>query len=271
MDKSRIDSQYKKALELKKNEKYAEVLKAELAKPEWAQMLMELSKEMSSIESVKDYDRTMINLRDLFTRIYEKITAPGLDAFMGLIKDHTKNQNNFKELREFLMNDYEKYSNSIDAIMAAFDSIPNDDEKHLLDAMISDFSKKLKSNVADFMKDSSQFGNKIDAFLEGIKKEYEGLSEFPELSYTSIEQLYTDEQKADKNISFYKNIIKLAISGGQSLELVDEQEKDKLLCQRASNRIASIKKCIFVLRQTGIANSDDVELKSLFSRYESII
>ena len=112
------------------------------------------------------------------------------------------------------------------------------------------------------------FINNIDAFLDGLKKEYEGFTSLPELSYTSMEELYNDEQKKDTTISFYSSIINNAIAEGQSIKEVDDNEKNLQIWQRAQNRISSVKKCITILVNTGIAKSNDEELKQLFSRYD---
>ena len=118
------------------------------------------------------------------------------------------------------------------------------------------------------MNNTDLFINNIDAFLDGLKKEYEGFTSLPELSYTSMEELYNDEQKKDTTISFYSSIINNAIAEGQSIKEVDDNEKNLQIWQRAQNRISSVKKCITILVNTGIAKSNDEELKQLFSRYD---
>lgn len=268
MDNSRIATKYAKALELKGSEKYSDTLKVELSKPEWRQRLSDILKEMESIDSIKGYEKVMTKLKQMFNDVYEKITAPGLDAFIVWVNDHTKNLENVRKLRAFLMKDYETYSSSIDAILSAVEKLPDEEDNLLFDKIISDFNKKLKSDVSKFVNDSDKFANTIDGFLSEMKKEYEGLTGIPELSYTSIEQLYTEDQKADETISFYKNIIQLAINGGQDLTPLSEEEKDKSLYLRAKNRVGSIKTCISSLKASGVALDPDEELKYLFSRYE---
>ena len=118
------------------------------------------------------------------------------------------------------------------------------------------------------MNNTDLFINNIDAFLDGLKKEYEGFTSLPELSYTSMEELYNDEQKKDTTISFYSSIINNAIAEGQSIKEVDDNEKNLQIWKRAQNRISSVKKCIAILVNTGIAKSNDEELKQLFSRYD---
>jgi DNA-directed RNA polymerase subunit F len=268
MDNSKIATKYAKALELKGSEKYSDTLKVELSKPEWKQRLSEILAEMESIDSIKGYEKAMTKLKQMFNDVYEKITAPGLDAFIEWVNDHTKNQENVRKLRAFLMKDYETYSSSIDAILSAVENLPDEEDSLLFDKIISDFNKKLKSEVSKFLNEPDKFANAIDGFLSKMKSEYEGLAGIHELAYKSIEQLYTEDQKADETISFYMNVIKLAINGGQDLAPLNEEEQAMSLYKRAKNRVNSIKSCITSLKASGIAQSSDEELKYLFSRYE---
>ena len=233
MDKSKIKNRYEEALKLKSREQYAKALKDELSKQDWKDELDDLSAHMESIASEKEYEKFMNKLVELFDKIYEKIAAPGLDKFIEWIKDNSKNETNADKLRAFLIKDYENYSSKIDDILVAVDSLPSEKEE--------------KNN---------------------LKEEYEGLSGLPELSYTSIDELYDDEQKKETTISFYAPIINNAIAEGQSLKDIDDTEKNLKLWVKAQSRIASIKKCISILVKTGIAKSEDEDLKNLFSRFD---
>lgn len=90
MSLDKISIQYNKALELKKDAKYATALKAELSKPEWKQQFDAIDERLAVVGSKNDFDKCFKQLVDLFDQIYEKIAAPGLDAFIGWIKEHTK-------------------------------------------------------------------------------------------------------------------------------------------------------------------------------------
>lgn len=267
MDKSKVKARYNKALELKGREQYIKTLKDELTKPEWLEKLATITSRMDSISSVSDYENTMQLLLGLFDEVYQKIAAPGLDKFIDWVEENSKNKTNRNKLRDFLMKDYEKYSSKIDDILAAVEALPDENEKHLFDKLISDFKSRQKSIITKFINDSSSYANNIDDFLNDLKIEYEGLSNLAELSYKSVEELYNDKQKTDSTLSFYISIIENAISEGQSLKEQNEQEKNQKLWKRAQNRIISIKKCITLLQQTGIAKNIDEELKSLFTRF----
>lgn len=266
MDKLKVKTRYDKALELKGREQYVKTLKDELTKPEWQEKLAKISGKMDSIDSVNDYENAMKLLVDLFDEVYEKIAAPGLDKFINWIEENSKSD--AKKLRSFLMKEYEKYSSKIDEILVAIDALPDEDEKRLFDKLILDFKSKHKTIVTKFVNDTSSYENNIDGFLSDLKIEFEGLSRLEALSYKSVEELYDDEQKNDPSITFYVSIIENAISEGQSLKDLDDDEKGKKLWVKAQSRINSIKKCISLLRRTGIANNNDEELKSLFTRFD---
>ena len=269
MNIDKIKTQYEKALELKSSDKYAALLKVELSNPTWRQDLDAIAERLKSIGSKADFKKRLEELVSLFDQVYEKITAPGLDAFIGWIQDHTKNSDeNIKKLRVFLKENYESYSTPIEGILASMENLPQEDEKHLFDPIITDFNKKLKSEVSSFISSPDKFENNIEGFLSTLSSEYTGMSEIVELTYTSIDQLYTPEQKAIPSISFYEGIIKQAISRGQSLKEIDDYEKSKPLCVRAQARINSIKACISTLIKTGVSDCGDEDLKKLFLRYD---
>ena len=269
MNIDKIKTQYEKALELKSSDKYAALLKAELSNPTWKQDLDAIADRLKSIGSKADFKKRLDELVSLFDQVYEKITAPGLDAFIGWIQDHSKNNGeNIKKLRTFLKDNYESYSTPIDSILASMENLPQEDEKHLFDPIVTDFNKKLKSEVSSFITSPDKFENNIEGFLATLSSEYAGMSEIVELTFTSIDQLYTPEQKAIPSISFYEGIIQQAISRGQSLKEIDDYEKSKTLCERAQARINSIKACISTLTKTGVADCGDENLKKLFLRYD---
>lgn len=265
----KIDIQFNKALELKKDSKYAAALKTELSKPEWKEELSAITERLANLGSKSDFDRCFKQLVGLFDQIYEKITAPGLDAFISWIEEHTKNcDENIKKLKEFLKKDYESYSSSIDEILSSIAELPQEDEKHLFDTMISDFNKKLKKDVSAFVNAPDKFENAIQGFLSTLSEEYSNMCSISELSYTDITELYTDEQKKKANIVFYERLIKKAISSGQNLKELDDSEKNASLSSRSKKRIASIRKCIDLFIKTDIASSEDEELQYLFLRFE---
>ena len=132
----------------------------------------------------------------------------------------------------------------------------------------SEFNKKLKSDVSAFVNKPDEFENNIDGFLTDLEDEFVGLADISELAYTKVEDLYTEEQKNDETISFYSEIIKQSIKNGQNLTALNESENKSKLYLRVRNRIASIKKVITILSDTGISSNSDDTLKQLFKKFD---
>ena len=265
MNIDKITKQYNKALEIKKGDKYAETLKLELSKQEWQDELNAIEERISNILTKNDFEKCTKQLEQLFDSLYEKMTAPGLDAFVSWVEEHKKN---IAKLREFLKGNYETYSSRIDSILGTLENISFDDDKCIFDKIISDFNKKLKSDVSAFVNKPDEFENNIDGFLTGLEDEFVGLAEISELAYTNVEDLYTEEQKNDVTMSFYSEIIKQSIKIGQNLTALNESENKSKLYLRVKNRIASIKRVITILSSTGISSNSDETLKQLFTKFD---
>lgn len=269
MNIDKITKQYNKALEIKNDDKYAETLKLELGKQEWQDELNAIKERITNILTKSDFEICTKQLEQLFDSLYEKMTAPGLDAFVSWIEEHTKNnEKNIAKLRGFLKGNYETYSSRIDSILNTLENISFDEDKCIFDKIISEFNKKLKSDVSAFVNKPDEFENNIDGFLTGLEDEFVGLADISELAYTNVEDLYTEEQKNDETMSFYSEIIKQSIKNGQNLTPLNESENKSKLYLRVKNRIASIRKVITILSTTGISNNSDDTLKQLFLKFE---
>lgn len=269
MNIDKITKQYNKALEIKNDDKYTETLKLELGKQEWQDELNAIKERITNILTKSDFEICTKQLEQLFDSLYEKMTAPGLDAFVSWIEEHTKNnEKNIAKLRGFLKGNYETYSSRIDSILNTLENISFDEDKCIFDKIISEFNKKLKSDVSAFVNKPDEFENNIDGFLTGLEDEFVGLADISELAYTNVEDLYTEEQKNDETMSFYSEIIKQSIKNGQNLTPLNESENKSKLYLRVKNRIASIRKVITILSTTGISNNSDDTLKQLFLKFE---
>lgn len=167
-----------------------------------------------------------------------------------------------------LKGNYETYSSRIDSILSTLANISFDDDKCIFNKIISEFNKKLKSDVSAFVNKPDEFENNIDGFLTDLEDEFVGLADISELAYTKVEDLYTEEQKNDETISFYSEIIKQSIKNGQNLTALNESENKSKLYLRVRNRIASIKKVITILSDTGISSNSDDTLKQLFKKFD---
>lgn len=260
------------ALKQKCNPSYSKKIAGELTKPEWQQQLFELERIFSNVKEEQDFQKYQKALTKLFEDIYEVITAPGVDDFIGWINEITseKNNANAKKLRDFLVEHYSEasISESIEIINASKQVL--DIENSIFNSLLSEISKEMKKETINLLNDPKQFENNIDDYLETITSTLEGLSEINALNFNSLDQLYTDEQKANK-IAYYENIIKAILEKGQSLKPQNEVEKSQETITKVQTRIAEIKKGITILYNSKIASSDDETLKNIFLKLDKEI
>lgn len=260
------------AIKQKSNPSYSKKIAGELAKPEWQQQLFELARIFSNIKDDQDFQKYQKALTKLFEDIYEVITAPGVDDFIGWVNEITteKNNINVKKLRDFLVERYteDTISESIEIINT--NKLVLDIENSIFTSLLSEVSKELKRKTTSLLNDPKQFENNIDDYLETITSTLAGLKEINELNFTSLEQLYSDEQKANK-IDFYDTIIKAILDKGQSLKVQNEVEKSQETLLKVKTRITEIKKGISILYTSKIATSDDQTLKTIFLKLDKEI
>jgi hypothetical protein len=257
------------ALQQKNNPSYKVKIGEELAKPEWQQLLFEIERTYSNIKDEQDFHKYQKSLVKLFDDLYEVITAPGVDDFIGWINEITadKNNANAKKLRNFLVEQYSEssISESIEAVNSSKSVL--EIENSIFNSLLSDVTKELKKDTTSLLSDPSHFENNIDEYFEMVTLTLDGLIDFKELYYTKIDQLFTDIQKAN-NVVFYDNLIKAIIDKGQSLKPQNEMEKSQSIFSKVKNRIDEIIKGISILFNSQIASSQDELLKSIFLKLD---
>ncbi len=266
-------SEYSKKLEIAKEQKnnptYSKRIDKELAKPEWQKQLFELEKNISNVKDEKDFQKYQNTLTKLFDDIYEVITAPGVDDFIGWMNEITNNKNdtNAKALRNYIVDHYSEnnISNSIEVISGSKQVL--EIENSIFANLLSEVSKELKKETTNLLNDPKQFENNIDDYFKNITSTLEGLIKIDLLTFTSFEQLYSEEQKA-KKIDFYEIIIKAIFEKGQSLKPQNEIEKTQVIITKVQTRIYEIKKGISILYDSKIASSDDETLKNIFLKLD---
>jgi len=256
------------ALKQKRNPSYSKKIAVELAKPEWQQQLFELEHIFSNVKDEQDFNKYQKALTKLFEDIYEVITAPGVDDFIGWINDITneKNNANSKKLRDFLVEHYSKnsISNSIEVTNSSKQVL--EIENSIFANLLSEVSKELKKETINLLNDPKQFENNIDDYFELVKSTLDGLREIKELNYTQPNELFSKEQ-IDNNIDFYIDIVSLVIEKNQSTKPINDTDKNLGLIDKIKNRISEINKCIVLLYKTKIANSQDTTFQKLFIKF----
>lgn len=257
------------ALNQKRNSSYSKKIAVELAKPEWQQQLFELEHTFSNVKDEQDFHKYQNALTKLFEDIYEVITAPGVDDFIGWINDisNEKNNDNSKKLRDFLVEHYSKnsISKSIEVINTSKQVL--EIENSIYSSLLSEVSKEIKKETATFLNHPNQFVNNIDDYFALLKSTLEGLREIKEISYTKVNELFSNEQ-VNSNIDFYLDIVSLVIEKNQSTKPVSDTDNNLGLIDKIKSRIIDVNKCIVLLYKTSIANSKDKTLQQLFLKFK---
>ena len=106
----KYSKKYKIALERRKSPQFVSMLDSELKGSEWVEQLAACQLSLDNITKAADFETKENAIKSLFNQLYEKITAPGLDAFIGWIGSLTtsKNAENIKAFKKFLKDNYDK-------------------------------------------------------------------------------------------------------------------------------------------------------------------
>lgn len=261
------------ASQQKQNIKYKSIIKNNLKKVLWQNRKFEIDKLVSEINTTKDFEKYQKELAILFDDLYQVITAPGVDDFIGWIKDITENINetNTKKLYQFLVEHFSniKISDAIELINFNKDFILFDNnESFLFHKLLKEVRKSFKNMASDFLNKSKEFENGIDEFLELLGKRLLELNQTEELKFKDKTKLYSIDQ-IKNNIEWYDDIIAKLLNENQSLKPINENEiKDgEATATKTKRRINDIKACINVLDKTGIANNSDELLKKIFLKF----
>ena len=181
----KYSKKYKIALERRKSPQFVSMLDSELKSSEWVAQLAACQLSLDNITKAADFETKENAIKSLFNQLYEKITAPGLDAFIGWIGSLTtsKNGENIKAFKKFLKDNYDSYADDIEKILSAKEVVSKIDEKSIFGKLISNFGNKIKKIVTEFI-DNNTFENEIDGLLKQLKNEYEGVSSISELNFS---------------------------------------------------------------------------------------
>ncbi len=266
---NQYDDRYNTAIEQKKDPKYTNRLRSELTKPEWQESLTSISNRMQKANSKNAFEECERDLKALFEKLFETITAPGLDDLLDWMENMINKKGSTSKFRSFLLEDFVKYGDDIDEIISAKDQYHPQDNA-LFDDLISNFDKMLKKHITYFLEEE-EFADSVDDFLEILKYELQGFVAIPELAFTKKEELYTEEQMRYSSISSYDKVIEDAIDACQAKAYFDDESKDSYLYAHIKDRIKMAKDCIDLLYNSGIADNDDETIKYLFARFRKIM
>lgn len=225
-----------------------------------------IDQRRQSIVDEKTYLKYIEFLKGLVETTVEQIMAPTVDDFIIFINRLSTDHREIEKLRKFLVDNYaeSKLGNSIDPILEKQNAL--NIEQSIFNSLIKAIEKSLKLKCDDFLNKPAEFKNKIDAFLEELEDALSGINELTELEYSDIQQFFSKDQ-INNNIEFYLDIVHLVIEKNQSLKEIDEPEKNLGLLDKIKRRISGIRKCITLLDQTNIANSEDKTFQNLFLKF----
>lgn len=247
-----------------KQGKHQDKIKAKLI--ELQDFISTLDQKKQSITDEDSYKKYVKFLQDAIESTIEQITAPSVDDFIAWIDAITGDEKKSKKFRDFLIKKFsDVISNHIDAILANKDTLTRD--KSVFANLLSAISKEIKKNCNTFLDKSDEYANSIDGFLQNLDDTLSGFSEIPELSYSSVEELYTEQQKTN-NIDFYADIIEKIVEENQSLKAINDSGKDESILDKVNTKIDDINKCIELLYKTDIANNQDENIKKLFLKFD---
>lgn len=260
---------YKTAIERRNNPHFIAKLDFELKSADILDQLSILNQPLDDITKVSDFEKKEEAIKTFFNQLYERITSPGLDAFIQWIGSQTTSQNptNIRDLKKFLKDNYDHYAGDIENVLSAKDIVSSIDGGSIFKKLLSSFDNKMKKIITDFV-DNKTFENEIDGFLNTLKTEYNKVSVIEELSYTQFDQLFSEEQRQDSTIDFYSDIFDIILRKHQSLDIRKGEDKNTNYYTRILNRISSIKKCIGVLNDTNVSKNGDEQIKALFLKFQ---
>lgn len=269
IDISAYNDKLEIALQQKGNPSYKTKIKDELSKTVWQERLFGIERTLTNIKDEKDFLDYQKSLTKLFNDLYEVITAPGVDDFIGWVNEITndKNNSNAFKLRNYLVDRYSEttISESIESVNS--NKAILEIENSIFNSLLNDIAKELRKATSNLLSDPNQFENNIDDHFEMVTSTLDGLESIQELKHTKIDLLFSDSQKAS-NIEFYNDFIKAIIEKGQSLKAQNEAEKTQSIISKVENRIAEIKKAVSILDNSKIASSQDELLKSIFLKLD---
>lgn len=265
MDMQKLeDDQYKRALDIKQGGKYRDSFEKAKANENWDQKLQEISAGFLKAESLQDIGKWQEKLNSLFNAIYEKLTAPGLEAFIDWIETCTTDKGNVRKFQDFIKRDYETYADKIENILDFQDKIP--EENSLLFVKLwNNISEKIQKQVKEFVGKPEYFANGINDFLDTWGREYADLTKIEEFSYVDQGAFY---QSGDENVkNFYAPIVKGILEKSQGVTQEDVEEYNGSLGRFAQARVDAIRKCVKTLWDTRIAEDEDGNLQSVFRSF----
>lgn len=233
-----------------------------------------LKKAKSEIKDALSYSKYIADLKQFFNNICEKITAPGVDAFIEwLCQFGNLNMKNCNALRAHLINHYQysNYADKIESIIGNKGTLEfSADSPRLFDSLLKSVQKSIKAEIDILLNKPELFETSSVPFLDAASTRLESLSEIDELSFTSINELYSAKQ-SEGNIAYYQDVVEDAVKYLNDVKPGKYLGQDKTESDDISYRINDLKKILNALSSFGIASEINHTLKIIFEKTKHLI
>ena len=243
----------------------------ELAKDELQERYKSIVSDIYAASNTKELDCAVKNLQEVFDSVFELITAPGVEDFINWANDLTdnKNEKNTKKLRRFLVDNFTTYENNIEKVNANKGCLEIND-KSIFAALLKGFRRKIKETVNAFLSKSEEFENNISSLFDTLTKEFDGVKQIAELTYTDKKQLIADQYKNSASLPFYDALFDSILKQNQEFKIIEKEEAKQVGNQYEIivSRINNVKTSYEILLASGVAEESDIRLKNVFGKLE---
>ena len=268
-----IKDKYVGAKHDKENSPFKEKIIISLEDPALQDEWLQIKAQKHAIKDEADYKSFVEALDKYFNKVCEKITAPGVDAFIDWIIGLGFKQQNLLSLREYLIENYQysDYSDQVEFIQSNGHYVDYDaNSPKIFNELIKSANKEIKELVNKLIEKPELYETTVLDFLKSVADELEIISEIEALACTDINELFTEEQK-ENGIAFYQDIVKDAIAYLQQSQTKYPIIKGATASTVITNKIEDLTSFIESLDNFGLAQVSDEKVKVIFEKSKSQI
>lgn len=245
-------------------------LKDHAIQDEWAQ----IKTLKSAITDAQSYDIFVTRLLAFFHSICERITAPGVDAFMNWLTTFGSfNRQSCLSLREHLINNYQypHYADKVELIIENENVIKIDiAAPKLFDNIFKLIHKDIQQDINELLKSPDLLNTTTIPFLEAQAQRLELLATLPELTYSSPIQLFP-EDRTQEEVAFYLDVAEDAIKYINDAKPGKYSDQHDRISDEIEERLEDLQYLISELFTLGIHSENNETRKLLFEKTKASI
>lgn len=268
-----INDKYVGAKHDKENSPFKDKIIISLKDPALQDEWLQIKAKKHAIKDESDYKSFVEALDEYFNKVCEKITAPGVDAFIDWIISLGFKRQNLLSLRDHLIENYQysDYSNKVEFIQANGHFVDYDvNSSKIFNELIKFANKEIKDRVNKLIEKPDLYETTVLDFLKSVADELEIISEIEVLACTDISELFSEEQE-ENGIAFYQDIVKDAIAYLQHSQTMYPVIKGATASTVITNKIEDLTLFINSLDNFGLAKVTDEKVKVIFDKAKSQI